>query len=664
MMKPTTILYKTPATKSAIELALKSVGMLLVSWIALGLVGCKKKENSPAPSPEVKEVVIANEDDQLIFDLIENEDLVLDLTSQLIRQATWFEQFFSPSKAMPQPVVESLFEDLYEYRGLIDVDPETLFASTEATPDFVQTVDWPIDAKAIQANENPWRFLKNLKTQVSWSTIKFGVVSADFENDDKDTFTMHTKVEGRGNAFYGKPPVFGFHGHQDLTWSKRKSGWVLTKWIQLDFQVEKAEQPLFREVLSDSLTFEGGDQVAQLASLTKAQRSYKDELLIEGSKTGRIMLEDQKHVAWTSAMSNFLFPAVSVVDYDNDGFDDLYLTARWGPTQMLRNNGDGTFAEVTRKIGLDFKNLVNCSLFADLDNDGDQDVILGRPLERALILMNDEGEYKDITDTATNLKDLYFVSAISVSDINRDGLLDIYLSTYAPLRDDATWGKRFLEPDELEQVIAHQANRNKHIDLAGPANVILMNRGRGRFRRVKFDETISQWRRSFQTVWSDIDNDGDDDLYVCNDFAPDALLRNDTPRGEMEPVFTDVTQEILLNKGIGFGMGASFGDFDRDGDLDLYVSNMYSKAGKRIIKKVKSVDARVSAAAAGNFLFVNKDGKFDQQAGSDDTNFKVNQVGWSYGGQWADFDNDGELDLYVPSGFYTAPAEISSEVDT
>ncbi len=89
-MKPTTILYQNPATKSAIEIALKSVGMLLVGWIALGLVGCKKKETSPAPTPATKEVVIANEDDQLIFDLIENEDLVLDLTSQLIRQATWF----------------------------------------------------------------------------------------------------------------------------------------------------------------------------------------------------------------------------------------------------------------------------------------------------------------------------------------------------------------------------------------------------------------------------------------------------------------------------------------------------------------------------------------------------------------------------------------------
>jgi hypothetical protein len=79
---------------------------------------------------------------------------------------------------------------------------------------------------------------------------------------------------------------------------------------------------------------------------------------------------------------------------------------------------------------------------------------------------------------------------------------------------------------------------------------------------------------------------------------------------------------------------------------------------------VNSVDPRIAAAAAGNFLFENKDGKFEQKAGSGDGEYSVNQVGWSYGGQWADFDNDGQLDLYVPSGFYTAPQEIASEVDT
>jgi len=190
-----------------------------------------------------------------------------------------------------------------------------------------------------------------------------------------------------------------------------------------------------------------------------------------------------------------------------------------------------------------------------------------------------------------------------------------------------------------------------------------MNRGEGKLERVPFDDDLAQWHRSFQAIWSDIDNDGDDDLYICNDFAPDSLLRNDTPKGAEQPVFVDVTDELLKGGLLGSAMGGSWGDFDRDGDLDLYVSNMFSKAGNRIIDQVGEVDPRMKASSAGNFLFENNDGVLNQRAGQDKDQFKVDRVGWSYGGQWADFNNDGELDLYVPSGYYTAPPEIAEEVD-
>ncbi len=197
----------------------------------------------------------------------------------------------------------------------------------------------------------------------------------------------------------------------------------------------------------------------------------------------------------------------------------------------------------------------------------------------------------------------------------------------------------------------------------GSANVLLMNRGNGRLERFGFDDVLAQWRRSFQAIWSDIDDDGDDDLYICNDFAPDALLRNDTPRDADQPVFVDITSDSLMTNGMGFGMGGSFGDFDSDGDFDIYVSNMFSKAGRRIVKQVETVDPRIESAAAGSFLLVNNGGVFEQKAGSSPDQFHVNQVGWSYGGQWADLNNDSELDLYVPTGFYTAPKQIDTAVD-
>ena len=150
------------------------------------------------------------------------------------------------------------------------------------------------------------------------------------------------------------------------------------------------------------------------------------------------------------------------------------------------------------------------------------------------------------------------------------------------------------------------------------------------------------------------------DSYMSNDFAPDHLFRNDGELG-----FVDVTQSAGGPAMRGFGMGASWGDYDNDGQLDLYVSNMYSKAGKRIIGQIPDeLDPRYLLSANGNRLFKNHDGeKFDLVSGEDQGDLPVTKAGWSWGGQFCDFDNDGFLDLYVASGFYTAPETINCNID-
>lgn len=585
-------------------------------------------------------------DEKLIADLIQAEDLVLDLTPRLNELANWFED--------PQAKLSSHLQSCRHTIPLADNLPT--FRHDEGEPKFIEVANWTIDSATPQAGLNPWESLQKLDVQ--WTTMKFGVVSAHFTNESKTEFSLHTKVEARGES--EKPEYYGMKGHQEIGFTMEDNGeWVLTKWIQEDLFVERSAQRVFREMLDETIN----DKV----TLTNAQRSFKDEIVLRSAQFGRIMLPTPQHVPWTNLSSNHIFPSVSIVDFNNDGHDDLFLTARWGPTQMLQNQGDGSFTDVAEKIGLLQPNMVNCVLFVDIDNDGDKDAIMGRPMEPAKYFRNEDGQYVDATISHSDLGDQFFVTSIAASDVNRDGLLDVYLSNYAPLNRNGQNGAFediFLGDEERQRYLEKMKSSDRFLNLAGSANVLLMNRGGGKLERVPFDDVLSQWRRTFQSVWADVDNDGDDDLYICNDFAPDALLRNDTPQGASDPVFVDVTKQLLAGGAQGFGMGASWGDYDQDGDLDLYVSNMFSKAGNRIIGQVGSVDKRIEASAGGNFVFENQDGQYYQRAGGSDDQLHVNKVGWSFGGQWADFNNDGQLDVYVPSGYYTAPKEIDANVDT
>ena len=117
---------------------------------------------------------------------------------------------------------------------------------------------------------------------------------------------------------------------------------------------------------------------------------------------------------------------------------------------------------------------------------------------------------------------------------------------------------------------------NLVINAPGPPNALLQNVGAGKFEIVEMPPALRVFRNSFHASWADYDEDGDPDLYISNDYAPNNLLRN-----EGQGTFVDAT-EATGTADVGFGMGVSWGDYDHDGRQDLYVSNMYSKAGQRL----------------------------------------------------------------------------------
>ena len=252
--------------------------------------------------------------------------------------------------------------------------------------------------------------------------------------------------------------------------------------------------------------------------------------------------------------------AVAPADLDADGDMDLIVANDTTRNFYFRNRGDGTFEEIAIRAGLAIENITS-AIFADFDNDGDKDAFLGRYLRRSLYLINEEGHFVDKSADLVATPLPYLVSSISAADYNKDGLMDVYLSTYGfpggtPLAK--VWAPKFLEPRDAEEVTRRMYGPerkkyyHRYLSAVGPPNLLLVNQGDGKFAVAPENSRLAVWLHSFQSAWSDFDRDGAPDVYVSSDFGPDSLFRNDLDGG-----FVDVTREQGGEAMMGFGMGAS-----------------------------------------------------------------------------------------------------------
>jgi hypothetical protein len=284
--------------------------------------------------------------------------------------------------------------------------------------------------------------------------------------------------------------------------------------------------------------------------------------------------------------------------------------------------------------GVDFMERTHGAFFLDLDNDGDQDLALST--QHALLLL------RNMNGAGFELVSQLPISGYSIAaaDYDLDGDLDLYATSYVGAPEWERLGGLGLEPMPY-----HDANN-------GAPNALFRNDGDWLFTNVTAESgmNVNNRRWSFAAAWADYDDDGDQDLYVANDFGRNNLYRNDGDR------FVDVAAVAGVEDSAS-GMSAAWGDFDGDGRIDLYVGNMFSAAGNRIVPQEAfrpgvspALKADFKRFARGNTLYRNVgDGQFvdvSESAG-------VTMGRWSWSSPFVDLDNDGRQDLVVANGYLT-----------
>ena len=436
---------------------------------------------------------------------------------------------------------------------------------------------------------------------------------------DPDSLVIRVRYEfvGEGTDFYREQRV----GNWSLEWQRLPSGeFRLRDWKILDETRSRSFFPIFMDIAPQA--FAGAP-------------SFSKQLL-PGTDYWRTVLDG------ASGIDIYGHNGVSFGDIDGDGFDDLYICQPSGlPNRLYRNRGDGTFDDITESSGVGILENTACALFADIDNDGRQDLIVVRASGPLLFLNDGRGKFRQKPNAFqfANQPQGTFTGA-AIADYDRDGWLDIYFCLYS----------YYQGADQYRYPCPYFDAEN------GPPNFLMRNRRDGTFADVTRESGLhmNNSRFSFCCGWGDPDNNQWPDLYVVNDFGRKNLYRNNG-----DGTFTDLAREAGVED-VGAGMSVSWLDYDNDGKSDLYVADMWTAAGNRVsqqeaFQRRASEEARAlyRKHAMGNSILHNQgDGRFEDRS----TRSGASMGRWSWSSDAWDFDHDGFPDIYIANGMVSGPS--------
>jgi enediyne biosynthesis protein E4 len=321
--------------------------------------------------------------------------------------------------------------------------------------------------------------------------------------------------------------------------------------------------------------------------------------------------------------------SAAVGDFDNDGLDDLFITdsAEGTRSHLYRNNGNLTFTDVTDKAGVgggnDPLSIVADALWFDYDNDGWRDLLVARFGTPLLYHNEKNGSFKNVS-TQSGLSKFGNTIAVVAFDYDNDGRLDLMFGNYFKPQNLLDLAGIEKDPHVLPNDLDNAVN--------GGGVTLWHGLGNGRWEEVTEKAGFSK-----HTGWTldighgDFNNDGLQDVYLACDYGTDRIFFNNG-----DGTFRDATEKAL-----GFdtrkGMNADVGDYDNDGWLDVYVTNITDEYMKEC-----------------NMLWHNNhDGTFTDLSRETGTCETL----WGWAAKFGDYDNDGLLDIFVVNGLRSAGPE-------
>lgn len=335
-------------------------------------------------------------------------------------------------------------------------------------------------------------------------------------------------------------------------------------------------------------------------------------------------------------------PGVCVADYDGDGYQDIYfvngrdlyqrgISAR---NALYRNNGDGTFTDVTERAGVSGTGYGLGCVWGDYDNDGFPDLYVTQYGRNVLYHNNGDGTFTDVTDKAGVAGMEFgtlFHSGATFFDYDRDGLLDLYVGGYVSLENGPHYcnisGARTSCPPSVYK---------------GTADILYHNNGDGTFSNVtKAAKIYEPQGKNLAVGAADYDNDGWPDLFVANDGL-NAYLYHNQHNGTFEEVGVITGMALTAQGNTMAAMCISLGDYDNDGWLDLFITDFQKNSD--------------------HLWHNNRKGSFDEVSDQAGITVPTRDV-LSFGGGFLDYDNDGWLDLFVANGHvYPEVEQVSPDV--